>query len=152
MTAVVAGKNSLRGFAGNIGAAERAGQLDGVAFFVSLGAEGAENAQLVFNALGIVFEHFGQRLHKVYVAQLYQTVDNFYRLMAVFDFGIKNIFAVRPRLLAAAEGADEAGAASVGIHGAATFFALYSTTFVVFFKHRNISLPYLTFIIAQKEY
>lgn len=46
---------------------------------------------------------------------------------------------------------DEAGAGSVGIHGAAAFFALYSTTFVVFFKHRNISLPYLAFIIAQKE-
>ena len=151
MTAVFAGKNSLRGFAGNIGTAERAGQLDGVAFFVSLGAEGAENAQLVFNALGIVFEHFGQRLHEVYVSQLYQTVDNFYRFMAVFDFAIKDFFAVRPRLLVAAEGADEAGAGSVGIHGAAAFFALYSTTFVVFFKHRNISLPYLAFIIAQKE-
>ena len=71
--------------------------------------------------------------------------------MAILDFAIKNIFAVWPRLLAAAEGADEAGAGSVGIHGAATFFALYSTTFVVFFKHRNISLPYLAFIIAQKE-
>ena len=54
VTAVFAGKNSLRGFAGNIGTAERAGQLDGVAFFVSLGAEGAENTQLVFNALGII--------------------------------------------------------------------------------------------------
>jgi hypothetical protein len=82
------------------------------------------------------------------VAQLHQTIDNFYRLMAVFYFGIKDFFAVRPRLLVAAEGADEAGSGSVGIHGAATFFALYSTTFVVFFKHRNISLPYLAFIIA----
>ena len=46
---------------------------------------------------------------------------------------------------------DEAGAGSAGIHGAAAFFALYSTTFVVFFEHRNNSLPYLGFIIAQKE-
>lgn len=148
VTAVVAGKDSLRGFTGNIGTAERAGQFDGVAFLVSLGAEGAENAQLIFNALGIVFEHFGQRLHKVYVSQLHQTVDNLYRFMTVFDFAIKNIFSVRPRLLAAAEGTDETGAGSIGIHGAAAFFALYSTTFVVFFKHRNISLPYLAFIIA----
>lgn len=131
--------------------AERAGQLDGVAFFVNLGAEGAENAQLIFDALGVVFEHLRQGLHEVYVSQLHQSVDNLYRLMAILDFAIKNIFAVRPRLLVAAEGADEAGAGSVGIHGAAAFFALYSTTFVVFFKHRNISLPYLAFIIAQKE-
>ena len=151
VTAVFAGKNSLRGFAGNIGTAERAVQLDGVAFFVNLGAEGAENAQLIFDALGVVFEHLRQGLHEVYVSQLHQSVDNLYRLMAILDFAIKNIFAVRPRLLVAAEGADEAGAGSVGIHGAAAFFALYSTTFVVFFKHRNISLPYLAFIIAQKE-
>ena len=151
VTAVFAGKNSLRGFAGNIGTAERAGQLNGVAFFVNLGAEGAENAQLVFDALGVVFEHLRQALHEVYVAQLHQTVDNLYWLMAILDLGIKNIFTVRPGLLATTEGADEAGAGSIRIHGAAAFFALYSTTFVVFFKHRNISLPYLAFIIAQKK-
>lgn len=45
---------------------------------------------------------------------------------------------------------DEAGAGSAGIHGAAAFVTLYSTVFIVFFKHREHSLPYLGFIIVQK--